>query len=157
MTYTLGRASRAQLEQVKPELVRVVEHAIVISDQDFTVYDGARTLAEQERLVHNGHSQTLRSKHLIHGDGFGWAVDLVPWIDGRPNWAWPAVYKIALAMQKSSIALAVPVTWGCVWDRLMSEYAGDSPEDMKQAGLAYNARHPGSDFPDGPHFQYGRN
>src|SRR3546814_1367694 len=60
---------------VKPELVATVKRAIEITIQDFTVFDGIRSVKEQQQHVANGTSQTMKSKHL---DGL--AVDLVPWL-----------------------------------------------------------------------------
>jgi hypothetical protein len=41
MTYALGNASKAKLIGVHPIIRSVVLRAIVISAQDFTVYEGA--------------------------------------------------------------------------------------------------------------------
>lgn len=92
MGYALGAASRRELVGVHPDLVRVVERAIEITRCDFTVHDGIRTVEEQKRHVANGFSKTMKSKHLE-----GRAVDLVPWIDGKPRWWWPQIYQIAAA------------------------------------------------------------
>lgn len=154
MTFTLGPKSRAELVGVHADLVRVVERAIAITKVDFTVHDGIRTVEEQRRHVANGFSRTMKSKHL---DGL--AVDLVPWIEGKPRWWWPQIYQIAAAMQTAARELGVRVRWGCVWDRAVNDLApgiddmGMLAEALKQEGLAYNARHPGSDFPDGPHYE----
>lgn len=78
MPYTLSKNSRAQLKGVHPDVVRVVERAIVITSQDFAVHDGLRTADEQAALVKAGASWTMKSKHLAQPDGYGHAVDLVP-------------------------------------------------------------------------------
>src|SRR3546814_8077471 len=72
-TFILSKASLKELEGVKPELVATVKRAIEITIQDFTVFDGIRSVKEQQQHVANGTSQTMKSKHL---DGL--AVDLVP-------------------------------------------------------------------------------
>lgn len=154
MTFILGPKSRAELIGVHGDLVRVVERAIQISETDFAVHDGIRTVAEQKRHVANGVSKTMKSKHLE-----GRAVDLVPVIDGKLRWWWPQIYQIAAAMLTATRELNVTILWGCVWDRPMNDLAPgiNDPallaEAMKKEGLAYNARHPGKDFPDGPHFE----
>ena len=86
MSFVLGAKSRAELQGVDPDLVRVVERAIAITPVDFTVHDGIRTVAEQKRYVAEGVSWTMRSRHLE-----GKAVDLVPWINGKPRWEWPPI------------------------------------------------------------------
>ena len=147
MAYTLGAKSRAELVGVHPDLVRVVDRAIQITMQDFTVHDGIRTVAEQKRYVAQGVSRTMRSKHLE-----GLAVDLVPWIDGKLRWWWPPIYQVAAAMQVAARELSVPIRWGVVWDRRLNDL-GLGASALEREGLDYNKRHAGSDFPDGPHFE----
>lgn len=45
--HKLGPASKKELQGVHPDLVAVVQRAIEITVQDFSVHDGIRTLAEQ--------------------------------------------------------------------------------------------------------------
>lgn len=154
MAYALGAASRRELIGVHPDLVRVVERAIEITRCDFTVHDGIRTVEEQKRFVAQGVSKTMRSKHLE-----GKAVDLVPWVEGKPRWWWPQIYQIAAAMHQAARELGVRIRWGVVWDRRLNDLAPgiDDPDlladALRREGLAYNARHPGPDFPDGPHYE----
>lgn len=86
MPYSLGSKSRAELKGVHPDLVGVVERAIQITTQDFSVHDGLRTEAEQREYVRTGASQTMNSMHRTQADGFGHAVDLVPFINGKLRW-----------------------------------------------------------------------
>ena len=78
MAYRLGLRSRARLRGVHPDLVRVVTRAIEITDVDFTVLEGVRSLSRQRQLVAQGASKTMRSRHLT-----GHAVDLGAWVAGR--------------------------------------------------------------------------
>lgn len=157
--YTLGQKSRKNLEGVHPSLVKIVHLAIELTSQDFTVYEGVRTLERQKKLVASGASKTLRSMHIpgpdrLGGpDTWGHAVDLVPWIDGAPRWEWGPIYPIATAMQAAAKALGHGnhLCWGGVWDQWISAYT-----DPRAAVTTYCARHPGPDFIDGPHFQLGR-
>lgn len=164
MTYTLGTKSRANLVGVHPRLTSVVELAIGLSEQDFGVFEGVRTLERQRKLVAAGASRTLRSMHIPQADRlvesdheYGHAVDLVPWIDGQYRWDWGPCYKIAAAIGRAAReqGVADKMCWGGVWDKTLIEYAG--PDDtMREAVHAYGARHPGRDFIDGPHYQIGR-
>ena len=147
MTYVLGPRSLIQLAGVNPDLVRVVQRAIARSMQDFSVHEGLRSKAQQAKNVAAGVSRTQASRHLT-----GHAVDLVPWIGGVLRWEWPAIYPIAAAMREASIGERVPIRWGGVWDRKLSEL-GRSPDELKAAVAAYAARHPGPDLLDGPHFE----
>lgn len=151
--YKLGVTSLSNLRQVHPKMVIIVNHAINLTTQDFIVYDGARTLAEQREFVRRGVSKTLHSRHLIQKDGFGHAVDLVPWIAGQARWEWGAIPPIAVAMAKASAELDIEITWGGVWDKPMSKYSCNTPGQALAAVEAYKKRHAGSDFLDGPHFE----
>lgn len=158
MTYSLGAKSRAELKGVHPDLVRVVERAIQITTQDFAVHDGLRTVEEQRRYVAAGVSQTMNSMHRTQADGFGHAVDLVPFINGKLRWEWPAIYPIAAAVWQASKELNVPIRWGGPWDNL-SDIKTGTPGGMKAAVDAYGAarRKAGKKaFTDGPHFELAR-
>lgn len=163
MTYRLGALSYAHLHGVHPRLVAVVDDAIRLSAQDFTVQEGLRSVAAERQHVADGTSKTMNSKHLVQPDGWGHAVDLVPWVDGEPQWIWgePAdlvggCYAIALAMQRAAASLGVPVRWGGVWDRKLSDLGG-SAVAMRQAHHDYVARFEAANHRpplcDGPHFE----
>lgn len=155
MTYVLGRRSRARLKGVHPRLVQVVERAIEITLQDFTVHEGVRSLAVQKRNLAKGVSWTLASRHLPQADGYAHAVDLVPWVDGKPVWNWALCYKVAAAMSQAARELGVELVWGGVWDRPMIAYGLDG-EAIRAASQAYVARRKGRKKRaaiDGPHFE----
>lgn len=147
--FKLGAASLKELEGVDSLLVSVVKLAITLTEQDFTVYDGIRTVKEQMNHVQNGTSKTMQSKHL---DGL--AVDLVPWINGKPVWDWDGCYKIAMAMDMAATQLgcAALIRWGGAWDRKLSDFGGNV-DSYKDEVAAYQRRHAGPDFLDGPHFE----
>ena len=108
--YYLGRRSKERLEGLHPDLVKVVERAIELSEVDFTVLEGIRTITRQQRLVEAGASTTMRSRHLT-----GHAVDLGAWVDRRVAWDWPLYYKISEAMLNAATELNVFVEWGGEW------------------------------------------
>lgn len=152
MTYSLGAGSRAELKGVHPQLVSIVERAIALTVQDFGVHDGVRTKAQQQALVNKGASKTLNSRHLIRPDGFGHAVDLVPFEGGKLRWEWPLIYPVAAAVQTAAIELGVGLTWGGVWDRRLDQLPRGAAA-LQAAVRDYCDRHPGVDFIDGPHFE----
>lgn len=110
MTFVLGSKSRKKLEGVHPDLVRIVERAIEITKQDFTVVDGLRSLERQRELVKSGASKTMNSRHLT-----GHAVDLAPYVKGGISWDWKYFYPIADAMKAAAKELNIPVEWGGDW------------------------------------------
>lgn len=99
---------------VKNDLVAVVKRAIEITEVDFTVLEGLRTVERQKQLVANGASTTMNSRHLD-----GHAVDLGAWVDGTISWHWPHYYKIADAMKKAADELGVELEWGGDWKTFM--------------------------------------
>lgn len=107
MTFQLGAKSLARLNGVHPDLVKVVKRAIGISEVDFTVLEGLRTLTRQKQLLAAGATKTLNSRHLT-----GHAVDLGALIAGSVRWDWPLYYKIAAAMKQAAAELKIPVEWG---------------------------------------------
>lgn len=115
MTVILSKRSRDSLKGVHPDLVRVVHRAAEISEVDFMVIEGTRTLARQKQMVAQGVSRTLNSRHLT-----GHAVDIVPLIDvtgdGKQDlWAWPAYHRLAPIIKRAARDVGVPVEWGGDW------------------------------------------
>ena len=106
----LGPRSKARLQGVNPDLVKVVERAIKLTTVDFTVIEGLRTPERQRKLFDAGASQTLKSRHLT-----GHAVDLAAWVDDQIDWSWPLYDKIAAAMKQASAQVGVPIEWGGNW------------------------------------------
>jgi peptidoglycan L-alanyl-D-glutamate endopeptidase CwlK len=90
--------------------VKVVERAIEITKQDFTVIEGLRTKKRQEELVKKGASKTMNSRHLT-----GHAVDITPWVDGTISWDWKYYNEIKEAMFLAARELNVPLEWGGNW------------------------------------------
>lgn len=153
--FVFGSKSEANLQGIKPDLARCARMAITICAVDFMVYDGLRTGAQQKIHVKNGTSKTMNSKHRRQPDGFGHALDLVPFIGGIPKWDWHGCYAIALAMDTAATAFGVAnhIVWGAAWDRTLADYGGNVAA-YKAAVEDYAKRHPGPDFLDGPHFEW---
>ena len=113
MGYSLSKRSRDNLIGVHPDLVRVVERAIKISEVDFGVSEGLRTIERQRQLYEQQRSQTMSSYHLT-GD----AVDLFAWVDGDVSWGWDYYEDIARAMNTAADELSVQIVWGGTWKSL---------------------------------------
>ena len=113
--FSLGPRSKARLKGVHPDLVKVVEKAIQISDIDFTVLEGVRDAVRQKKLFESGASQTMNGRHIPGDDGFAKAVDLGAWVDDQVDWSWPLYHKINAAMQEASKLVGVPIEWGGNW------------------------------------------
>lgn len=136
MGFSLGSNSLKVLGTVDPKMQAVVKKAIGISEVDFAVVQGKRTLEEQQKLYGQGRTATelkaagvpekfaqptkpkvtwtLKSNHLS-----GEAVDLAPYLNGKLDWddnnkkgLWP---KIASAMKHAAIELGIRIEWGGDW------------------------------------------
>ena len=108
--FSLGPRSKQRLRGVHPDLVKVVERAIQITEVDFTVLEGLRSPERQKALVEAGASQTLNSRHLT-----GHAVDLGAWVGDEVRWDWPLYHKIAAAMKEAARLEGVKIVWGGDW------------------------------------------
>jgi|TARA_R110000824_G_scaffold102713_5_gene244478 peptidoglycan L-alanyl-D-glutamate endopeptidase CwlK len=108
MTYKLGTRSMQSLSGVNPDMVAVVEKAIEITEEDFSVIEGIRSLDRQKQLLKDGKSTTLNSRHIT-----GHAVDMVPypvdWEDLK------RFEKMAKAMKKAAKELGISIVWGGDW------------------------------------------
>lgn len=169
MTFTLSPRSRGNMAGLHPDLIRIIEGAILTTTVDFGITRKAvRTAEEQAALYAQGRTKPgpivtskdgykSKSNHQPWADGFGHAVDLTPYLDGKPildDRAWELYPHIASAMSKSAAALglAARLTWGGNWYEPMSRY-GAAPSDMTAAIERYKRNHPGPDMIDGPHYQ----
>lgn len=116
--YRLSASSLAKLEGVHPDLQRVIHRAIAITDIDFKVIEGLRSVERQRELVKRGASKTMNSRHLS-----GHAVDIVPLEDTNRDgkissaemWAWPAYYKLAKVIKQAARDVGVKLQWGGDW------------------------------------------
>jgi peptidoglycan LD-endopeptidase CwlK len=110
MTIVLGQRSLSRLEGVHPDLVRVVKKAAALSNLDFTVLEGIRSVERQKQLVSQGASKTMNSRHIT-----GHAVDLAPMIAGEVRWDWPLYHKLAKIVKAAAADEKVPLQWGGDW------------------------------------------
>jgi len=136
------------LEGVDERLVKIVCRAIKITDIDFGVTQGLRTLEEQKELVDKGASQTMKSKHI---DGL--AVDLVAYIGPRISWELNVYDNIADAIKQAATEEGVAVRWGAAWNIPdIREWEGTMEEAMNHYIDTRRAegRRP---FIDAPHFE----
>ena len=108
--FRLSRRSLSRLDGVHPDLVRVVKRAIEITEVDFAVTEGLRTIERQRELYKAGASRTMNSRHLT-----GHAVDLVALVGGKVRWDWPLYERIAAAVKEAARLEGVPIEWGGDW------------------------------------------
>lgn len=134
--FYLGQRSLGRLHRLHPKMAACVTLAISLSDVDFSVSETVRTLARQKELYYGTPKKTwtLNSKHMLQGDGFSHAVDLVPLVNNKIDWDKCPVVKDA--MFKAADLLGIRIRWGGDWNQ------NGSSKDEHQRG-SY----------DGPHFE----
>lgn len=146
MAYVLGDKSRERLEGVHPKLVAVVERAIGISLVDFTVLEGLRDLARQRKLLAEGKTTTLNSRHLT-----GHAVDLAPWpIDWKDTGRF---VEVGEAMKQASRELGTTIVWGAAWNVTPLHGWKDSAESAVDFYVTTRRAQGKRPFMDYPHFE----
>ena len=153
MAFKLSSRSLKKLDGVHPDMVATVKRAIELTTVDFGVTYGVRTLEEQKKLYASGRSQTMKSKHLIQGDGYSHAVDLVAY-DG-PNVVWELnVYdNIADAMAEAANEVGCKIKWGAAWSvGDITKYVG-TMEDAMNEYIDLRRSQGRRPFIDGPHFE----
>lgn len=106
----MDKRSEQNLRNVHPALVRVVRRAYEMFP-DFQITSGARTLAEQKRLLKIGATRTLDSRHVPGRDGYAKAVDVFV----SKRWDWPLYVKFATIMKTAARDCDVPLVWGGDW------------------------------------------
>lgn len=146
MSYIFGNASKARMVGLHPNLIKVLEKAITISEQDFTIIEGVRS--DEQCYINFGKGRTaaqckaagcpvkyanpkaakvtwvknpLNSNHREKADGYGHAVDLYPYpvslvLNSAPKKYEPLFDKIARAMFAAAKELNISIRWGADWD-----------------------------------------
>lgn len=145
--FKLSQRSINNLKGTKSQLQDVVSRAIQLTEVDFVVIEGLRSIARQQELVRQGASQTMNSKHIT-GD----AVDLAAWNE-TIRWEMPFYFKIAEAMRDAAREQNVGIKWGGSW---IVPDIRSWQGTMQQAYDAYitNRHMKGlKPFIDGPHFE----
>jgi len=147
-TYRLSKRSLQRLEGVHPQLCSIVHEAISLTEVDFGVTCGLRTVRAQQELYDRGATKTMHSKHLT-----GLAVDVVAYIGPRISWELALYDEIAEAFKEAAIHHTASVRWGGAWTvsnisvwRGTMEEAMNSYVDKRRS----QGRRP---FIDAPHFE----
>lgn len=118
--YTLHKAVLKRLDTLKSETLKdLVKGFIHFTPIDFMVIsNGAfRTAEEQHELflkepkVTNCDGYKLKSAHQS-----GLAVDLVPWVNGKPTWDKIHTSSLGASFKTYCNMLGVEVIWGGDWD-----------------------------------------
>ena len=150
MAFKLSRRSKERLIGVEEDIIKVVRRAIEITEIDFGVTEGLRTLQKQKEYLEKGVTTTLKSKHLE-----GKAVDLVAYLGNRISWEITLYDNIADAMKQAAIELNVPIRWGAAWHipdiRKFEGTMQEATDEYVKLRISQGRR----PFVDAPHFEKG--
>lgn len=126
MNHKFGSRSSIILGSCHPDLRRLMEKTISLSQVDFAIVQGVRTAEEQAILVLQKKSKTMKSKHLPclmdpkTGVKLSGAVDIACYNHvGKLQWdgAEPLYHSVAAVVKAVSEELGIPIRWGGDWDR----------------------------------------
>jgi len=148
MIFVLSKRSLDRLEGVDDRLQEVVRESIGITKVDFGVIEGVRSIARQKRLVNNGASQTMESKHIA-----GKAVDLLAYADGRASWELNLYDDIAEAIKESARINHLGIRWGGAWNIEDIRFWNGSMERAMNHYIDTRRSVGKKPFIDGPHFE----
>jgi peptidoglycan L-alanyl-D-glutamate endopeptidase CwlK len=112
--FKFGTRSLSNLVRVHEDLQKVMHKSIATSPYDFTITEGLRSPGRQQKLVDEGRSTTMNSRHLT-----GHAIDLAVLVGGKVIWDMKEYQELALHIKAVAKELEVPIVWGGDWNSLV--------------------------------------
>lgn len=115
MKYNFGKRSAANLDTVDPELQEIMHDALATGIMDFSIIEGHRGKAEQNRYYDLGKSKVKwpDGKHnKISSD----AVDAAPWINRKISWNKFHCCVLAGIILACAAKRGIKLRWGGNWD-----------------------------------------
>lgn len=124
MSYNLSNRSKKRLEGVLPVLVSVFAEGIKTCPYDFGIpaTGGLRTDQDQIDMYAIGRTVqkhrkpvtwTLNSNHKAKADGFGHAIDLYAYVNGKASWNMKYLRPIANHLKKfAKEKYGIDLEWG---------------------------------------------
>jgi peptidoglycan L-alanyl-D-glutamate endopeptidase CwlK len=120
----MNDASRKRLDKIHPELANrigtllenLTQHGLQVE-----VVQGLRTFAEQDGLFAQGRTRpgpvVTRARGGQSNHNYGLAVDLVPFINGQPNWNAPLGVWTTIGSEAEKLGLE----WGGDWKKFVDK------------------------------------
>lgn len=108
--FNFGERSLKNLENVHPDLVKVMKESIKDSPLDFAIIEGVRSKERQVQLYNEGKSKTLLGRHIE-----GMAIDLMVYVNGKGTWEFKYYTTVAEHIEKKAKELGIDITWGGRW------------------------------------------
>lgn len=129
--YKFSQRSLDNLKGIHPKLVALLKESIKYSPVDFTITDGVRSSYQQHLLYQKGRTLagdivthcdgiTKKSNHQPRADGYGYAVDLYPFINGQVQVnADKQLAIIAQHIKAVASRMNLTIRWGGDWIALV--------------------------------------
>lgn len=129
MSFTFGKRSEDALATCNPRITEVMREALRLSDVDFGVVQGARTIEQQRDYFRKGNSKVnpdayignlpklyAAAKHITGpGMPFSRACDII--VSGGKTYDAPTLCYIAGVVLTCAKNMGVPMRWGGNWDQ----------------------------------------
>ena len=114
-----GKTSTARMKGLVPRLVDILNDAIKITKQDFSIISGLRTADEQAKIYASGNSELDGYKYRsAHQDGK--AVDIAPYINGKVVFELDGYEKEWMEIGRAMLRVAkkhdVVLEWGLAYN-----------------------------------------
>ena len=120
MTFKFSKKSNDRLQNLHPDMVKVMRKALSYNIIDFSIIETVRNYERQQELVSQGFSHTLKSKHLPNKNGLSEAVDIIPYpavVNGVNVWQDRERFaRLAGVVQSAASDLNIKIRWGGDWD-----------------------------------------
>jgi peptidoglycan L-alanyl-D-glutamate endopeptidase CwlK len=123
--FSFSDRSLDKLKTCDKRLQAVALLAIQLSEIDFGISEGERSIERQQELYEQG--RTKPGKIVTWVDGVrrksqhnyspSRAFDVFAWVDGV-TWEEGHYYEIARAVKEASYTLNIPITWGGDWPKM---------------------------------------
>lgn len=116
--YELSAKSEANMLGLHPDLIRLAHQAIVITPFDFGINSSTvRTIEEQKKLVEDGKSKTMASRHIPENNesNLSCAIDFNVYVDGRITWNIEYFRPVAQAFVTAAIDAGIQIDLGILW------------------------------------------
>ena len=147
--YKLSEKSLSRLEGVDESLVKMIKQLIKVTPVDFSVIEGLRTVARQQKLFRFGKSKIDPSKGMVGKHTIGKAVDIYPWVDGKTSHSEEHYFAIIAEAKK----LGLPFRWGGSWHVPDLTATDQTPEESWDEYVARKEAAGKKTFKDFPHIE----
>lgn len=108
--FKFGTRSISNLTGVHEHLQNLMHASITTSPHDFLITEGLRSPTRQQKLVDEGKSKTLNSRHLT-----GHAIDLAILKGSQVVWDIKDYQELALHIKAKAKEMDIPIIWGGDW------------------------------------------